>query len=76
MTSAGRTRILVPDPLDFGHERGGLMRTVHVTATWRSYHDIEVPDDFQDTGSLSDFPPEALEEIESHTAELVDWKVR
>lgn len=52
------------------------MKTITVTATWRSTHDVEVPDDFTDTGSLSDFPAEALDEIDSHTAELVDWTVR
>lgn len=52
------------------------MRKVTVTATWRSTHEVEVPDDFRDTGVLGDFPPEALDEIDSHTAELVDWTVR
>lgn len=49
---------------------------IHVTCTWRSTHTVEVPDDFTDTGTLSDFPPEALEEMDSHAAELVDWTVR
>lgn len=52
------------------------MKTVTVSCTWKSTHEVEVPDDFQDTGSLSDFPQEALEEMDSHTAELTDWTVR
>lgn len=54
----------------------GVLMEIHVTCTWRSTHTVEVPDDFTDTGTLSDFPPEALEEMDSHTAELVDWTVR
>ncbi len=50
-------------------------RTVTVTCTWRSTHEVEVPADFRDTGSLSDFPSEALEEMQANTAELVDWTV-
>jgi hypothetical protein len=52
------------------------MRAVTVTCTWTSVHDIEVPDDFADTGRLSDFSAEALEQMDSHTAELTDWTVR
>lgn len=52
------------------------MKTIVVTATWRSTHEIEVPDEFEDWGNLNDFPPEALNEINTTTAELVDWKVR
>lgn len=52
------------------------MKTITVEATWKSTHrDIEVPDDFKDTGSLNDFPEDALEQITSEVAELVDWKV-
>lgn len=52
------------------------MKTITVTCTWRSTHEVEVPDDFTDTGHLDDFPPEALEEITASTAELTDWAVR
>lgn len=51
------------------------MKTVAVKAIWHSYHTIEVPDDFDDTANLDDFPNEALEEITSDVAELVDWEV-
>lgn len=51
------------------------MKTITVTCTWKSTHQVEVPDDFTDTGSLNDFPPEALEEMSAHTAELTDWTV-
>jgi hypothetical protein len=52
------------------------VRTVTVTCTWRSTHEVEVPDDFADTGQLEDFPPEALDEMSATTAELTDWTVR
>jgi hypothetical protein len=52
------------------------VKTIHVTASWRSHHELEVPDDFQDTGDLNDFPTEALDEITADAAELVDWTVR
>lgn len=51
------------------------MRTVRVRCTWRSDHVVEVPDDFEDTGNLEDFPAEALEEMTPVAAELTDWKV-
>lgn len=51
------------------------MKTITVWCTWESRHEIEVPDDFQDTGHLTDFPKEALEELSSHTAALIDWSV-
>ena len=54
----------------------GILMQIEVTCTWRSTHTVEVPGGFTDTGNLSDFPPEALEEMNSHTAELVDWTVR
>ena len=51
------------------------MKTVIVRAVWHSSHEIEVPDDFVDTGHLSDFPEDVLDEFSSHMAELVDWEV-
>ena len=51
------------------------MKTITVECTWRSSHRIEVPEDFTDTGHLGDFPPEALEEMNTAGAELVDWRV-
>ena len=52
------------------------MKTVTVECTWRSTHEVEVPDDFTDTGNLSDFPAQALEEMTPVTAGLTDWEVR
>lgn len=49
------------------------MKTIYVTATWRSIHEIEVPDDWEDDGSLS-FTE--YEDITSQIAELTDWEVR
>lgn len=52
------------------------MRKITVECTWRSVHDVEVPDDFADTGRLEDFPEEALEQMTPVTAALADWEVR
>jgi hypothetical protein len=51
------------------------MKTITVECTWKSTHEVEVPDDFEDTGHLDDFPAEALQDMTAHTAELVDWSV-
>jgi len=53
-----------------------MSKTVTVYAIWRSKHEIEVPDDFKDTGHLNDFSEDALEEITPDMAELTDWEVR
>jgi hypothetical protein len=52
------------------------MKMITVTCTWKSTHEVEVPDDFADTGSLGDFPEQALEEMTPVTAALTDWEVR
>ena len=49
-------------------------KIVTITCTWRSVHEIEVPEDWEVPDELSGFPPEALEEMTAHTAELVDWE--
>lgn len=49
------------------------MKTIEVTCTWRTTHQIEVPDDFEIPSTLDGFPEEALEEMTSQNAELVDW---
>lgn len=51
------------------------MKTITVECTWRSTHEVGVPDDFTDTGHLDDFPEDALEEMDSHAAELTDWRI-
>lgn len=50
------------------------MKTITITATWKSYHEVEVPDDFVVPSNLSDFPEDVLEEITSDVATLVDWE--
>lgn len=35
--------------------KGRHMKTVTVECTWKSTHEVEVPDDFTDTGSLTDW---------------------
>jgi hypothetical protein len=52
------------------------VKTIVVTCRWESQHEVEVPDDFADTGHLSDFPDSARDEMTSGAAELVDWEVR
>lgn len=51
-----------------------MTKEVNVRATWYSYHTIEVPDDWRVPSNLDGFPEEALEEITSDVAELVDWE--
>ncbi len=50
-----------------------MSKEVTITAVWHSTHTIEVPDDWTVPDNLNDFPEEALEEITSDVAELVDW---
>lgn len=50
------------------------MKTVKITCTWKSYHDIEVPDDWTVPSTLGGFPPEALDEMTPVLAELIDWE--
>jgi hypothetical protein len=52
------------------------MKTVTLTATWTTTHEIEVDDDFVDTGLMSDFPDGSFEQVTSQTAELTDWTTR
>lgn len=49
------------------------MKEVTIHCTWKSDHTVEVPDDFEVPGSLSDFPEDVLEQLTPLTAELVDW---
>jgi hypothetical protein len=48
---------------------------VEIRCRWESHHVVEVPDDFKDTGRLSDFPEDVLEELTPLTAEMMDWWV-
>lgn len=49
------------------------MKETTIHCTWKSDHTVEVPDDFQITGSLHDFPEDVLEQLTPLTAELTDW---
>jgi len=49
------------------------MKTVRIACTWRTTHEIEVPDDWEVPSTLDGFSDEALEDIDSHAAELIDW---
>ena len=51
-----------------------MTKEVTIKAVWHSYHTIEVPDDWEVPSTLDGFPPEALEEITSDVASLVDWE--
>jgi len=54
------------------------MKKITVTCTWRTTHEVEVPDDFTGAPHLGDFPADVLEELRSDdpSAELTDWEVR
>jgi hypothetical protein len=49
------------------------MKTIQVWCEWRSYHELDVPDDFEVTGNLSDFQQEALDQMTATNADLIDW---
>lgn len=49
------------------------MKRVTVTCIWEPQHEIEVEDDWEVPATLGEFPPEALDEMTSNTASLVDW---
>lgn len=49
------------------------MKTITVTCVWRTTHVIEVPADFEIPSTLGEFPEDALDEMTSQNAELVDW---
>jgi hypothetical protein len=50
------------------------VKEIEITCTWRSTHLITVPDDFEVPSTLEGFTPQMLDEMNSHTAELVDWE--
>jgi len=49
------------------------MKEVTITGEWRSTHVVEVPDDFVTPDTLSEFPDDVLEELNTNNAELIDW---
>lgn len=49
-----------------------MMKEIQVTCTWRSRHVVEVPDDYPGVGSSLD--DEWCDQVDSGTAELVDWE--
>ena len=51
------------------------MKEIMVYLIWRSEVTLEVPDDFEWTGSLDDFTENQLEEMDPRNAELVDWSL-
>lgn len=50
------------------------MKKITVYATWKSTHRLEVPDDFD--GDLFTLDEDILDEIDTSTAELYDWKTK
>lgn len=46
------------------------MKEIRITCVWRSDHTIEVPDDYEFTGTLDD---EWADQVDTSGAELVDW---
>ena len=51
------------------------MRAVHVTATWRSTVEIEVPNDLEEC-DLMELPEDLLDQVDTSGAELVDWSMK
>lgn len=47
---------------------------IEISCTWQTTHRVEVPKGWRPTGTLSDFPPDVLEQLDARTAELVDWE--
>lgn len=52
--------------------RGREMKVV-VEVIWRTRHEIEVPDDWVMPATLDGFPEDALDQMTSANAELIDW---
>lgn len=46
---------------------------VVVEVIWRTRHEIEVPDDWVMPATLDGFPEDALDQMTSANAELIDW---
>lgn len=55
-------------------EQNTKVITVHMT--WRNSVEIEVPADFEMPSTLDGFPEDALEQMDTAGAELVDWGTR
>lgn len=51
------------------------MKTVRIRCTWKATITAEVPDDFEGSSNLNEWPDEVVDQIDSSTAELVDWEV-
>lgn len=51
-----------------------MSKEITITCTWKSYHSVEVPDDFVVPRNLNDFPDDVLEELTGDVADLVDWE--
>lgn len=49
------------------------MKTMWITATWETSHEIEVPDDYEWDGRSID--AEWADQVDATCASLVDWTV-
>lgn len=49
------------------------MKVIVVEAMWESRQEVEVPDDYEWDGRSID--PEWADQVDAHTASLVDWDV-
>jgi len=51
------------------------VKTITITCTWETTHEVEVPDDFVVPSTLSGFPEDVLDEMRCDgTESLVDWR--
>lgn len=48
------------------------MKTLNIRCEWYSNHKVEVPDDYEYTGSLDD---EWADQVDPSTASLFDWEI-
>lgn len=49
------------------------MKEIRVRTFWEASHTVEVPDDYEPEGGLDE---EWADQVDSGTAELVDWEWR
>lgn len=50
------------------------MKDIRVTSYWRGVDVIEVPDDWDESLPLMEWPDEYLEQVTALGAELTDWE--
>ena len=53
------------------------MKAIVIYSTWQASVEVEVEDDVEiNNDNFTDWPQEVLEQVSSHTGELMDWDVK